>query len=162
MAPLRDNSLLQPSSHLSEVLRCMWQRSHQTTPRIGSPPEFIAQVKEVIVPNPVSGPGVINEAVDTDFFTASSAQFPAKTFHTLTNLPLILTNTLCQRNLIYFNETFTDPIFRSGKVTLYSPGGAFPGVYDDVAGYSASGTQIGYNAESCSSAAAKNDPNALA
>ena len=127
-----------------------------------SPPEFIAQIKEVIVPNPVSGPGVINEAVDTDFFTASSPQYTAKTFHTLTNQPLILTNTMCQRNPIYFNETFTNPIFRTGQVTLYSPGAAFPGVYSNVAGYSASGSQIGYNMESCSSAAANTDPNSLA
>ena len=127
-----------------------------------APPEFIAQIKKVIVPNPVSGPGVIDEAVDTDFFTASSPGYPAKTFHTLTNLPLILTNTMCQRNPIYFNETFTDPIFRTSKVILYSPGGAFAGVYNNVAGYSASGTQIGYNAESCASAAANNDPKALA
>ncbi|KAL6718571.1 hypothetical protein ACLMJK_004663 [Lecanora helva] len=129
---------------------------------LNSADEFIAQIKKIIVPNPVSGPGVIEEGVDTDFFTASSTNYTAKTFHTLTNFPLILTNKLCQRNPIYFNETFTNPIFRNGKVTLYSPGGAFPGVYNSVAGYSASGTQIGYNAESCSSAAAKTDPKALA
>lgn len=57
---------------------------------------------------------------------------------------------------------FSDPAFRSGKVTLASPGGAFAGVFDNVPGYSAAGNMLGYNAESCSSAAANTDPNALA
>ena len=127
-----------------------------------SPPEFIAQVKDVIVPNPVSGPGVIEEVVDTDFFTVSNSSYTAHTFHEVISQPLILTNGLCQRNLIYFNQTFTDPIFRNGTVTLYSPGGAFAGVYDGVQGYSASGEVLGYNPETCSSAAENTDPMALA
>ena len=127
-----------------------------------SPPEYIAQVKDVIVPNPVSGPGVIEEVVDTDFFTVSNSSYTAHTFHEVISQPLILTNGLCQRNLIYFNQTFTDPIFRNGTVTLYSPGGAFAGVYDGVQGYSASGEVLGYNPETCSSAAENTDPMALA
>ena len=47
-------------------------------------------------------------------------------------------------------------------MTLYEPGGAFAGVYGGVQGYSASGEMGGYNPESCSSAAAKTDPEALA
>ena len=47
-------------------------------------------------------------------------------------------------------------------MTLYSPGGAFPGVYGGIAGYSASGPMVGYNAEDCGTAAADNDPKALA
>ena len=127
-----------------------------------SPSEFITQIKKVILPNPISGPGVILEAVDTDFFTASESRYTGRTFRNLISQPLILMNTKCQRNPIYFNETFADPVFRNGRVTLYSPGGAFAGVYNDVAGYSASGTQVGYNAESCESAAANTDPEALA
>ena len=127
-----------------------------------SPPEYIAQVKDVIVPNPVSGPGVIEEAIDTDFFTVSTSRYTAHTFHQVISQPLILTNGLCQRNPVYFNQTFTDPVFRNGTVTLYSPGGAFADVYDSVQGYSASGESVGYNAESCSVAAAKTDPKALA
>ena len=129
-----------------------------------SPPEYISQIKDVIVPNPVSGPGVITEAVDTDFFTISESDsdFTSHTFHEFISQPLILTNGLCQRNPIYFNQTFTDAIFLNGTVTLYEPGGAFQGEYDSVQGYSASGEMVGYNAESCSSAAANTDPNALA
>lgn len=105
---------------------------------------------------------MIEEAIDTDFFTVSTSSYTAHLFHEVISQPLILTSGLCQRNPIYFNQTFTDPIFRNGTVTLYSPGGAFAGVYDDVQGYSASGEMVGYNAESCASAAANTDPNALA
>ena len=129
-----------------------------------SPPEYIAEIKDVIVPNPVSGPGVITEAIDADFFTISESDsdFTPHTFHEFISQPLILTNGLCQRNPIYFNQTFTDAVFRNGSITLYEPGGAFQGVYDGVQGYSASGEMVGYNAETCSSAAANTDPNALA
>lgn len=130
----------------------------QITP---SPPEYIAQVKDVIVPNPVSGPGVIIEAIDTDFFTTSESTYTAHTFHDFISQPLILTNGACQRNPIYFNQTFTDPVFRNGTVTLYAPGGAFAGVYGGAQGYSASGEMVGYNPETCASAAAKTDPMAL-
>ena len=105
---------------------------------------------------------MIEEAIDTDFYTVSKSSYTAHTFHEFISQPLILTNGLCQRNSIYFNQTFTDPVFRNGTVTLYSPGGAFAGVYDDVQGYSASGEVVGYNTEICSSAAANTDPNALA
>lgn len=114
------------------------------------------------MPNPVSGPGVIEEAIDTDFFTVSNSSYTTHTFHELISQPLILTNGECQRNPIYFNQTFTDPIFRNGTVTLYAPGGAFAGVYDGVQGYSASGVMVGYNPETCTSAAANTDPQALA
>ena len=97
-----------------------------------------------------------------DFFTVSNSSYTAHTFHEVISQPLILTNGLCQRNPIYFNQTFTDPVFRNGTVTLYSPGGAFAGVYSGVQGYSASGEMVGYNAEPCSSAAANTDPKALA
>lgn len=127
-----------------------------------SPPEYVAKVKDVIVPNPVSGPGVIEEAIDTDFFAVFSSSYTAHAFHEVISQPLILTNGLCQRNPIYFNQTFSDPVFRNGTVTLYSPGAAFAGVYDGVQGYSASGESVGYNPETCSSAAANTDPKALA
>ena len=126
------------------------------------PPEYIAQVKDVIVPNPISGPSVIEEAIDTDFFTVPTSSFTAHTFHEVISQPLILTNGECQRNPNYFNQTFTKPIFRNGTVTLYSPGGAFPGVYYDVQGYSAASETVGYNPEECAVAAKKTDPKALA
>lgn len=128
-----------------------------------SPGEYTAQVKDVLVPNPVSGPGVTLEGVDTDFFTSQSSPFTTHTFHEVISQPLILNNEMCQRNPIYFNQTFTDPIFREGTVTLYdNDASAFPGVYTGVAGYSASGESVGYNAESCESAAENADPEARA
>ena len=128
-----------------------------------SDPEFITQIKQIVVPNPVSGPGVTLEVADADFFTSTTPQFPAHTYHEFISQPLILTNTLCQRNPIFFNFTFTDEVFRQGNVTLVQPGaGAFQGEYQGVQGYSASGNQLGYNAESCQSAAAEVDPVAVA
>ena len=121
-----------------------------------APAEYITQIKDVIVPNPVSGPGVIEEALDADFFTitAKESPFTATTFNEFTNQTLVLTNGDCLRNALFFNQTFSDPVFRNGSVILYSPGGAFAGVYDGVAGLSVSGENVGYNAESCEDAAA--------
>lgn len=130
-----------------------------------SPAEYITQIKDVIVPNPESGPGIIIEAVDTDFFTASKRSeipYTAHFFHECISQPLILTNGECQRNSVYFNQTFTNAVFRTGTVTLYEPGAAFQGLYSGMAGYSASGQVVGYNAENCTSAAFNQDPAALA
>jgi len=72
---------------------------------------------------------------------------------------------MCQRNTIYFNQTFTDPIFRIGNVTIYQGllGLAkLVGEYSLVQGYSASGEEIGFATESCASAAMNVDPVALA
>ncbi|KAL8834864.1 MAG: hypothetical protein Q9170_003564 [Blastenia crenularia] len=135
-------------------------------PIASNPNEFSAEVKQVIVPNPVSGPSVTPEAFDFDFITAKSPLYTAHTFHAVINQPVILTNLMCQRNTYYFNETFAKPVFRSGNVTLFGPtAGAVPsalaGRYTVQGGYSASGEIVGYNAESCASAAANLDPKAL-
>lgn len=70
---------------------------------------------------------------------------------------------MCQRNTYYFNETFAAPALRSGNATLYGPtSGSVPsalaGRYTKQGGYSASGEVVGYNAETCASAAANADP----
>ncbi|KAI4242443.1 MAG: hypothetical protein L6R40_003997 [Gallowayella cf. fulva] len=135
-------------------------------PIASNPNEFTAEVKQVIVPNPVSGPGVIPEAFDFDFVTARTSKYTPHTFHALVNQPQILNNGLCQRNLYYFNETFAAPAMRTGNVTLYGPtAGSVPqqlaGRYVKQEGYSASAETVGYNAETCASAAAKTDPKAL-
>ena len=104
-----------------------------------SPAENIAQVRASLVPNSASGPGVYEEAINTNFFMVETSKYTAHTFHDVISQLLILTNELCRRNPVYYNQTFTDPIFRNGTVTLYSPGGSLPGVYTSVAGYSASG-----------------------
>ncbi len=131
-----------------------------------APDEFIAQVKQVIVPNAISGPEVKPEAFDLDFRTTRTPLYPDRTFHALINQPVILTNGFCQRNTYYFNETFTAPTSRSGNLTLYGPvAGSLPqalaGKYTKQGGYSANGEIVGYNPETCSDAAARLDPKAL-
>lgn len=122
-----------------------------------TPLEYIAQIKQVVIPNPISGPGVYPEAVDTDFFVANSPGLPLKLFKQGINQPLILTNGLCQRNPIFFNETYTDIIYRKGKVILYEPGGAFKGIYNDAPGFSGSGSTVGFNPQICAAAAQTNN-----
>lgn len=135
-------------------------------PIASNPNEFSTEVKQVIVPNPISGPSVEPEAFDLDFITARTPLYTSHTFHALVNQPDILTNLLCQRNTYYFNNTFTAPALRSGNVTVVPPiaGGApkqLAGVYTKEGGYSASAEMIGYNAETCASAARNVDPESL-
>ncbi|KAI4146539.1 MAG: hypothetical protein L6R39_003430 [Caloplaca ligustica] len=130
------------------------------------PNEFSAEVKQILVPNTISGPSVLPEAFDFDFITTNSPMYTAHTFHALINQAIILTNGLCQRNPYYFNETFAAPTMRSGNVTLVGPlAGSVPsalaGKYFKQGGYSASGEMLGYNAETCASAAANSDPKAF-
>ena len=132
-----------------------------------NPNEFEAQVRQVIVPNPISGPGVTPAAIDLDFIKATTPKYTAKTFHALVNQPQTLTNGQCQRNTYYFNETFAAPVLRSGNATLYGPAhaGAVPAAldnrYEKQGGYSVSAEMVGFNAESCESAAANVDPASL-
>lgn len=103
--------------------------------------------------------------MDFDFITVISSLYTEHTFHELINQAVILINGLCQRNTYYFNETFSDPVLRSGNVTLFGPlAGAAPkalaGVYARQGGYSASAQMVGYNAETCASAAANVGPEA--
>jgi len=67
---------------------------------------------------------------------------------------------MLQRNTLYFNETFADPVFRTGRVTLYEPPlpSGFGGVYEGAGGYGAFAENVGYNAESCDTAAMNVDP----
>lgn len=136
-------------------------------PIASNPATYTARVKQVIIPNPISGPEVKPEAFDLAFSSTQTPLYTAKTFHTLINQPQILNNgLLCQRNPYYFNETFAEPRLRTGNVTVYGPpAGALPsklaGRYVGQGGYSASGQMVGYNQESCASAAAKTDPKAL-
>ncbi|KAG4437811.1 hypothetical protein IFR05_006698 [Cadophora sp. M221] len=128
-----------------------------------SPGQYSAQGKLSIVPNPLSGPGVIESIYDLDFTTAETPQYTEHTFHSIINQPVILNNGMCLRNTIYFNETFANPALRTGKVTLYSPPlpPGFGGVYQKAGGSSAQGENVGYNAEGCVSAARNVDPAAL-
>ncbi|KAL9051789.1 MAG: hypothetical protein Q9206_004565 [Seirophora lacunosa] len=136
------------------------------SPVASNPNEFVAQVKKEIVPNSLSGPSVRPSAIDYDFVTARNPLYTQRTFRVLINQPLILTNLACQRNTYYFNETFAEPVLRSGNVTLYPPlAGSVPrqlgGVYTRQGGFSASGEMLGTNQESCRDAANNVDPTAV-
>lgn len=131
---------------------------------------YSATGKEVIVPNPVSGPGVYPDLIDTLFSTPSKAGSTAKPFHQMLNFPIILPTGQCQRNTYYFNETFANPQLGRGNVTLYSPalpasltGGGSAGSkqYDGVAAYAAVAEMVGYNPEDCATASKNVDPKAL-
>lgn len=61
-----------------------------------NPNEFEAQVRQVIFPNPLSGPGLEPAAIDLDFIKATAPNYMAKTFHALANQPQTLTSGLCQ------------------------------------------------------------------
>lgn len=131
-----------------------------------NPNELVAQVRQVILPNPLSGPGISPAAVDLDFVSASEPQYTERTFRALINQPSILTNPKCQRNTYYFNQTFSDPVLRTGTATLYGParGGALPAAldnrYEGQGGFSASSVSVGFDVEDCKVAAANVDPNA--
>ncbi|KAL8849062.1 MAG: hypothetical protein Q9221_005961 [Calogaya cf. arnoldii] len=136
-------------------------------PIASNPTTYTARVKQIIIPNPVSGPEVKPEAFDLAFYFTRTPLYTEKTFKTLINQPQILNNQLlCQRNIYYFNETFAEPRLGVGNVTVYAPpAGALPaklaGRYVGQGGYSASGQMVGYNQEGCRSAAEKVDPSAL-
>lgn len=137
---------------------------------IGGTDEFSNEVKEVIIPNPATGPAVMPEAMDFRFKLNPNPVFPARTFHKLINQPQILLGVFelsgqCQRNTVFFNETFTEEKFRKGNVTI---GGGLldifklKGPYMNVEGYSTQGEEVGYDVESCLSAAKNVDPAAIA
>ena len=138
-------------------------------PLSSNPNEFVSQVTDVIVPNPVSGPEVVPAVIDLDFLSATSPLYTPHTFHSLVNQPTILNNgLLCQRNTYYFNQTFTNGVLRTGNVTLYGPAhaGAAPAQVDNryvkAGGYSAAANMVGFNPEACAVAAGKVDPVATA
>lgn len=82
------------------------------------------------------------------------------------NQPLILTATalgMCQRNTIYFKESFAYPFFVTGTVVLGNgpvPNGIV-GTYEGVEGYSATGEEVGFSPENCAVAARNVDAEAL-
>ncbi|MCJ1355447.1 MAG: hypothetical protein MMC33_005439 [Icmadophila ericetorum] len=131
-----------------------------------TPTEFTVEVKTVIVPNFISGPSVVYEDIDLDFMSDPSPNtvYTAHTFHALINQALVLNNGMCQCNTYFFNQTFTDPLFRVGTVTIGAPPvgtTGLAGVYSDVPGYSASSVLVGFNAQDCADAAAAVDKSAL-
>ncbi|KAM0339567.1 hypothetical protein ACHAPU_010866 [Fusarium lateritium] len=126
---------------------------------------YSTQVKPFLLPNTISGPGVYAEAFDILFELTSDSPYTAHTFHSLINIPQLLNNGKCQRNTIYFNESFADPKMAVGEVTLYhqilaTPPAGLEGVYEDVYCYTANGQVVSGVGESCPAAAANMDPKA--
>ncbi|KAL4962174.1 uncharacterized protein BDV14DRAFT_178830 [Aspergillus stella-maris] len=129
---------------------------------------YSIEVKPYLLPNMLSGPGVYAEAFDMLYSLIDDEESPytAHTFHSLINRPQLLNSGLCQRNTLYFNQTFTDGKMAVGNVTLYhqildTPPAEIEGEYTDVYCYQANAVQVGDLGESCSSAAENVDESAL-
>jgi hypothetical protein len=129
---------------------------------------YSIQAKPYLLPNTLSGPGVYAEAFDMLYELVNKAESPytEHTFHDLLNRPQLLNNGKCQRNTLYFNQTFTDPKMAVGNVTLYhqildTPPAEIEGMYEDVYCYQANGVQVGSLGESCEDAAENLDMSAL-
>lgn len=127
---------------------------------------YSIEVKPFLLPNTVSGPGVYAEAFDMLYTLTQDSPYTEHTFHDLVNHPQLLNNGNCQRNQLYFNETFAEPKMAVANVTLYhqildTPPAVIEGQYTDVYCYQAGAEQVGDVGESCASAAAKVDPAAL-
>ncbi|KAJ5762943.1 hypothetical protein N7533_001624 [Penicillium manginii] len=127
---------------------------------------YSINVKPYLLPNTISGPGVYAEAFDMLYTLTQASPYTDHTFHNLLNHPQLLNNGKCQRNQLYFNETFAEPKMAVANVTLYhqilsTPPALIEGQYTDVHCYVANAEQVGDVGESCASAAAKVDPMAL-
>ncbi|OAA75664.1 hypothetical protein LEL_07652 [Akanthomyces lecanii RCEF 1005] len=125
------------------------------------------QVKPLILPNPVSGPGVVGEAFDLIYSLTSTSPYTAHTFHSLLNNPQLLDNGMCQRQSLYFNETFAYPKMAVGNITLYNqpllntPPKEIAGTYTNVYCYQANAELVAsYIGETCPIAAARSSPSA--
>lgn len=125
---------------------------------------YSQQVKPFLVPNPVSGPGVTASAFDILYALTQMSPYTQRTFHALLNNPQLLNTGKCQRNTVYFNESFADPKMAVGKVTLYSqllgatPPASIQGLYENVYCYQANGQLVSGVGEECAAAAANMDP----
>ncbi|KAM0543477.1 hypothetical protein ACHAPJ_012275 [Fusarium lateritium] len=126
---------------------------------------YSIETKPYLLPNTISGPGIYAEAFDMLFKLTKTSPYTAHTFHSLLNIPQLLNNKKCQRNTVYFNDTFADPKMAVGEVTLYhqilvTPPAGLEGTYTDVYCYSANGQVVSGVGESCPAAAANMDPKA--
>lgn len=127
--------------------------------------QYNFQVKPYLVPNAVSGPGVVASAFDLTYSLTSTTPYTSHSFHSLLNNPQLLDTGLCQRQSLYFNETFADPKWAIGSATLYNqllfdtPPKEIAGTYKNVYCYQANAELVtSYIGESCPVAAARSDP----
>ncbi|KPA37836.1 hypothetical protein FLAG1_09340 [Fusarium langsethiae] len=126
---------------------------------------YSIQAKPFLLPNTISGPGIYAEAFDMTFELTNNSLYTAHTFHSLLNIPQLLNTGKCQRNTVYFNESFADPKMAIAEVTVYhqilgTPPAGLEGVYKNVYCYTANGQVVSSVGESCSVAAANMDPKA--
>jgi len=129
---------------------------------------YEAKVQDIDIPyvtNPFDKNGF--GLVDMSFTTDLEPTLTNHTFHHMLNQPEILgllRIKSCFRNTIYFNETFSQPTFRIGNVTLFENLGlkGFSGLYQNVSGFSATGQEIAYSDEKCKQAQKSVDPEAMA
>lgn len=120
---------------------------------------FFANSKWVVVPNPVSGPGVYPEVIDTAFKNTSDPQYSLDFWKGVVNQPVILKGAMtgqCQQNSFFFNESTAGVQFRSGDVTLGPAAsgvdlteGILQGKYTGVHGFSACAQNVGFTAQKC-------------
>ncbi|KAL4805370.1 hypothetical protein BDV18DRAFT_18466 [Aspergillus unguis] len=127
---------------------------------------YSIEVKPFLLPNQISGPGVYAEAFDMLYTLTDESPYTERSFHALVNGPQLLNSGRCQRNTLYFNETFAQPKMAVGNVTLYhqilaTPPASIEGVYSDVYCYQVNAEQVGEMSESCVSAAENLDPEVL-
>jgi hypothetical protein len=125
---------------------------------------YSIQVKPYLLPNTISGPGVYAEAFDVLYTLTKNSPYTDHTFHALLNIPQLLNTGKCQRNTLYFNETFADPKMAVGNVTLYhqilaTPPASVEGQYTNVYCYQANAELVAsIGGEDCHVAAAEFDP----
>lgn len=127
--------------------------------------EYSFQAKPYILPNPISGPGVQGEAIQLSYQLTSDSPYPEQTFRRLLNGPQLLNTGLCQRNTLYFNDTFADPKMAKGKLTLYNqlllatPPREIAGQYEDIYCYQVNAQSVStFVGEACPVAEANYDP----
>lgn len=107
-----------------------------------------------------------------DFFPTADSPYTPHTFHSILNSPQILYTGRCLRNVLYFENPYTDPFMTNGTVTLYAGSlldtlgiglpKSFAGIFTNVFGYAATAENVGMEPEDCATAAANVDPNASA
>lgn len=120
---------------------------------------FFANSKWVVAPNPISGPGVYPEAMDTAFKHTSEPRYSFDFWSRVVNQPVILKGVMigqCQQNSFFFNESSAAVQFLSGNVTLGPAAsgagilkGVLQGKYEDVHGFSACAQNVGFTAQKC-------------
>lgn len=127
--------------------------------------QYSFQVKPFLLPNPLSGPGVVAEAFDLTYSLTTATPYTPHTFHSLLNNPELLDSGKCQRQGYYFNETFANPKMAVGTATLYNqalfntPAKEIAGIYKNVYCYQANAESVtNYVGEDCVVAGARTDP----